>query len=94
MFAGASSYRWTIPDLAKSLHAREHFTVNVAVSQSFSPLTTYWYRPHYFSYRTYVFVPHTTYSYRYSSQVAGGLLLIQEVGGGRYAVDEYLKKRS
>ena len=26
--------------------------------------------------------------------VAGGLLLIQEMGGGRYTVDEFMKKRS
>lgn len=38
------------------LHAREHFTVNVAL--------------------------------------AGGLLLVQEVGGGKYAFDELLKKAS
>jgi uncharacterized membrane protein YphA (DoxX/SURF4 family) len=43
-----------VPSLQQRLHAREHFTVNMAV--------------------------------------AGGLLLVQSVGGGRYAVDELLKK--
>ena len=47
---------WAAPSLQARLHAREHFTVNVAV--------------------------------------AGGLLLIQQVGGGRYTVDELIKKRS
>jgi uncharacterized membrane protein YphA (DoxX/SURF4 family) len=45
---------WWIRPLAQRMHAREHFTVNVAV--------------------------------------AGGLLLVQELGGGKYAVDELLKK--
>jgi len=47
---------WRIDRLDFRLHAREHFTVNIAV--------------------------------------AGGLLLLQELGGGRYTVDELLKKKS
>ena len=52
-----SCWSWfLVPDLEQRLHAREHFTVNIAV--------------------------------------AGGLLLIQEVGGGKYTVDALLKKHS
>jgi uncharacterized membrane protein YphA (DoxX/SURF4 family) len=47
---------WTFETLQMRLHAREHFTVNIALT--------------------------------------GGLFLVQQVGGGRYAVDELLKKAS
>ena len=47
---------WTFETLETRLHAREHFTVNIALT--------------------------------------GGLLLVQQVGGGKYAVDELLKKAS
>ena len=48
-------YFWAFDQFPQRLHAREHFTVNVAV--------------------------------------AGGLLLLHELGGGRYTVDALLEKK-
>ncbi len=46
---------WAFPSFTHRLHAREHFSVNVAV--------------------------------------AGGLLLLHELGGGRYTVEALLEKK-
>ncbi len=74
------------------IHAREHFVVNVVTIQSdfFVVVICYFFPSQFFCVSKICFLKRFFYT---QQGTAGGILLLDYIGAGKYTVDELLKKK-